>query len=508
MTDNSYTTATKFENVVGYPILIDQLVSVEEQRRIMKEFEHWKMYKGKHWRTRRPEGEPQVTANYCRAFVDKGVAFLMGKGFSIKTKNEAMNVTKPVLDEVWDDNNRELLGLDMGQSGGVTGNTWVKVTVEHFDPDTQPDKYEEYPKGRIRLIVLPSYSTFPTWDGHDKDTMVRCKIIYPIHVEREKPDGSIDRETHIFREEITRDRIREYLDNELIEERENPIGEIPVIGIKNLPVSGEPFGASDIEDIVPLQHEFNAKTTDVSDIINYHAAPITVIFGAKAKDLQKGARKVWAGLPKDGKVENLELQTDLSASLNYIELIRTAMFELASMPEDAFGKDMNISNTSGIALHIRNQPLIELTRTKWVTYGEGIRKINKMIIKFAKLIEHPSFKQDEFDKLPANAKYWTEAEFPNPLPKDELIEMQLISQKLKNLLLSRRDALVELGISEPDKKLEEILAETTKVEQVLATAQELSESALEQLSNEAMATNVGGIIHPDEKAKEGIDSGD
>jgi len=491
---NPYTSATEFTNVVGYPILMQQMVSPEEMKRVYRETQHWKIYKGDHWKTKRPEGEPQVTANYCRAFIDKGIAFLMGKGFNIKTKSDAMSVIKPVLDDVWDDNNREFIGIDIAQSGGVTGNGWVKVAVEQFDPEEEPDKYEEYPQGRIRLIVLPSFACFPTWDGHDKEKLVKFRVIYPLYIEKEKAGGQIVREQSWYQEIITPDTIREYLDERFLGERENALGEIPIVRVRNLPVTGESLGMSDIDDIIPLQQELNSKTTDISDIINYHAAPITVVYGAKVSNLEKGARKVWGGLPKDGKVENLTLESDLSAALNYVDIIKTAMFELSKMPEDAFGKNMNVSNTSGVALHIRNQPLMELTRTKWITYGEGLKQINRLILKYAKLIEHPELDINKFNALKPNEKYWTEIEFPNPLPKDELIEMQLIAQKLKLMLKTRKDALVELGETEPSEKLQEILEETTKIESILAQVDELADDALN--------TNLGGIVHQDEQARD------
>lgn len=492
---NPYIDKTPFTNTVAAnPYLLEHGISDVELKRVNVELNLWKMYQGVQWRNRRLDGEPQITVNYCKAFVDKGVAFLMGKGFNINVKTNALSITKPVLDEVWEDNHKELIGLDMAQSGGVTGNAWVKVAVETFDEEENPDMAELYPKGRIRIIVLPTYSTFPVWHAHDRDKMIACNIIYPIEVEQRKPNGNAERVKIWYREEITPKVIREYFNGDKVDERENKLGEIPVVRIKNLPLSGSSLGISDLQDIVPLQVEFNNKATDISDIINYHAGPITIVQGAKVSNLEKGARKVWGGLPKDAKVFNLTLETDLKAATNYLELIKTAMFELAHMPEDAFGKKMNISNTSGVALHIKNQPLMEVTRTKWVTYGEGIRNVNRLILKYAKLLEYPGFNIDEFEKLSPLEKYWSQVEFPNPLPKDDLIQMQLIAQKISLLLMSRKDALIELGETEAVKKIEEILKEA-KLIQELVYADTVSEGG----ANEALKTNIGGILDADEK---------
>ena len=119
------------------------------------------------------------------------------------------------------------------------------------------------------------------------------------------------------KEVVTRDTISYYIDNELVEEIPNILREINIVQIKNIPLAGESRGQSDLKSIIPLQKELNAKVTDVSDIINYHSAPITIIQGAKSKNLEKGAKKVWGGLPKDAKVYNLELNSDLNASKQF-----------------------------------------------------------------------------------------------------------------------------------------------------------------------------------------------
>lgn len=499
-TYNPYSDLTHFDNVVvtGNPyILRDDIFSPEEMQRIQKELNLWKFYRGNQWKVQRPTGEPQITLNYCRAFVDKGVAFLMGKGFSFKVKPEAEEITKPLLNTIWEDNNKELLGVEMAQAGGITGNAWVKVVVENYDPKLQPEYYDMYPNGRIRILNLPTYTVFPTWDAHDRDRMVRCTIIYPVILEQENADGSISKEKVWYREEITSQEITEYINDTQINKRENILREIPVVRIKNLPLPGEPYGISDLQDIIPLQVEINNKTTDISDIINYHAAPVTIVQGAKTRDLERGARKVWSGIPKDGKVYNLELETDLAAANNYLGFLKTAMFEIAHMPKDAFGHgEGRISNTSGIALHIKNQPLMELTRTKWITYGEGIRKINRLILKYAELIKHPDFDLEGFEKLKSHQKYWTEIIFPNPLPKDELMQLQLMAQKISLLLQSRKDALTELGETEAAEKLAEIIEEAQYIQDSVYDADLQLERARD--------LNLGGIMSKDEKARDDI----
>jgi len=471
-----------FSERITNPLMLTGELTPEEVERVKHEMKLWDYYKRKQWKVKRPTGEPQITINYSRAFVDKGVSFLMGKGFNVQVKSNATDITKPLLDEVWEDNDKELRGIDIAQSGGVQGNAWIKVTLQQYENGTL--EKELYPKGRIRFFVLPSYTVFPTWNAHDKDKLNEVKIIYPITVE-ERRGTKVNRETKWYREVLTDEYIEEYINDDLVERKENPIGVVPIVRIKNLPVADDPLGVSDIEDIVPLQDELNSKATDISDIINYHAAPITIIQGAKVGNLEKGHRKIWGGIPKDGKVYNLELNTDLKAAMDYLDLVKSCMFESGKMPADAFGRESRISNVSGVALHVRNQPLMELTRTKWTTYGEGIRKINFLILRYAEEIGHESLNEQEFYSLKPIERYWSKVEFPNPLPKDELVQMQLIAQRIKLFLMSRKDALMELGETQAKQKLEEILEEAYRIESMLYE---------NEATEDANEINIGGII--------------
>lgn len=538
MSDSTNSGFIQFTNVAstnpyvltGNPYMQALGLTALEVKRVNDEMLWWKFYKGQHWTYQRPDGEPQNTINYARRFIDKGVAFLVGRGFTINPKPNAAPIIKPTLDYVWDDNKRELLAIEIAQAMSVTGNAWIKVAVEMYDPDVDPFLYEMYPKGRIRLLLLPGYTVFPRYDGHDRNKMISCFVIYPIWIIEKGVQKAV-----WYREVITKDTIEEYLNDELIDSRPNELKEIPIVQVRNLPISGESLGYSDMQDIVPLQQEFNEKTTDVSDIINYHAAPVTVVYGAKSTNLEKGAKKIWGGLPKDAKIENLELKSDLKASLDYINIIKTAMFEIQGMPEDALGSTQQaISNTSGIALHIKNQSLIDVNNLKRKTLTEGIQQICRFILKYAEIIELDGFNVGEFKSLTPVEKYVYDVEYPDPLPKDELIEMQLIAQKLSANLITHEQALEELGDETPTQTWEAIKQEMLELgdiayqsavaanggqdpftdtkdanpqtkKSLLGTKSGMGFQRINQ--NGPLDINLGGIVHGSEKANPNKGSG-
>jgi hypothetical protein len=458
--------------------------------RLEKIKEAWNFYEGYHWEGIDDLDSPQVTFNYCRPFVNKFVSFEFGKGFTIKTpmelegkgvtvgdtkidtsiQDENMNgvidpdeldgepekiVEKTIndfLNSVWNSNNREQLCVEIGQTKSITGEAWVKVSYE--SPEDADDPFEEYPDGRMRITCIPTQFVFPEFNPHDKEKLDALLIMYPIEVKR---DTSIlwkrsSVTTVIYKEIWTKDEIVVYQDKEEVDRMENPYGVIPFVQIKNFPIAGRTYGMGDLDDIIPLNVELNTKRSDISEIIDYHSAPITCVFGAKIGNLEKGANKVWGGLPKDAKVANLELQGDLSASSNYTESLKTSMCEIGGVPETVLGGASAISNTSGVALQYMNLPLIEKTRVKRHCTKDGFEKINKMILHISLLeglIEKP-------ENISKKDFLFNEVTLPDTLPKDELIELQKLETEMKLGLECRHGALERMGREDLTKKLIEI----------------------------------------------------
>lgn len=433
-------------------------LGLSEQRRLNEISEYWDFYLGDQWRVVREEGESLITFNYAKAIVDKSVSFLFGKGFRIQPHKEVAQELKPLLDEVWEYNKKDILGVEIGQMGAITGDCFIKVSWEDPEVDDKGILYEEeYPDGKVRIDVLPTSSVFPVYSSHDKDKMVSCTLQYAI-LEIGLDGKPVAR---MYKEVVTRDTISYYIDNELVEEIPNILREINIVQIKNIPLAGESRGQSDLKSIIPLQKELNAKVTDVSDIINYHSAPITIIQGAKSKNLEKGAKKVWGGLPKDAKVYNLELNSDLNASNNFISTIKTAIHELSNTPEDSLGGKSAVSNTTGVALQIKYAPLLEKTWLKRQTYGGGIKDVCRLVIKLLRVKG-----SDEERKLLNDLMSTSEGikkvfditvTFPDPLPKDEMVQLQIIAQKMNLGLEEPEGALIELGYEgDIQEKLEKI----------------------------------------------------
>ena len=500
---------------------IGQLISAgnltnEETLFLKRVKEAWNFYEGYHWEGMDDLDSPQVTFNYCRPFVNKFVSFEFGKGFSIETpveiEQDEVTVNDPKLDmvlgdeldgsddevvqrektegdflnDVWEDNKKDTLCIEIGQTKSITGEAWVKVQFE--DPEDLNDPFEKYPNGRIRLSVVPTQFVFPRFNDHDKDKLEHLLIMYPIRTEKET--GILFKRTStttvIYKEFWTNSEIVVYEGDKEVDRMENPYGFIPFVQIKNFPVAGRTRGVGDLDDVIPLNVELNTKKSDVSEVIDYHSAPITLVYGAKIGNLEKGANKVWGGLPKDAKVENLGLQGDLTASANYIAETKTAMCEIAGIPETVLGGASAISNTSGVALQYINLPLIERTRIKRNCSTAGLETVNEYILFIAMyhgLIEKP-------EDISMKDFVSNEVTLPDTLPKDELMELQKIQQEMTLGIECRHGAMERTGKTDIDRKLKEIDAERQE-------HPELFNPMLQQTwyQNQQSATNAGGMMN-------------
>ena len=437
---------------------------------------NWAFYLGHHWSYRREPGEPQLTFNYTRAFSDFITNFTFGRGVNFLSPKETEHIVPSLLERVWElDNDKETTLWDLGNQGGVSGDVFCKVAYE--EPWTSgvdqtgapiPGVIQQFHPGRVRILPLNSSYCFPEWHPHDKDRLLRFKLKYRFW--GTTAEGT--RQVFTYTELITEGYIEEYINDQLVDSRPNPLGTIPIACGPNIMVSGSPWGMSDVSDILILNREYNEKATDVADIVNYHAAPVTIMTGAKSSQLERGAKKIWGGLPKDANVYNLELGGGgVAAGLSYLEMVKKAMHELTGVPEGALGDVQPISNTSGVALAIQYQPMMQRYNHKKMTFGKILKRINALALLTLAIKEPQALQYDPsvdeeiqpyqqpFLDINDPLSFVTVIHWPPPLPVDKTVVLNEIMLKMQIGIMSKKDALEELGEVFPGEKLRETFLE-------------------------------------------------
>lgn len=344
--------------------------------------------------------DDNVAVNYVRLIVDKGVSFLFGQAMQWELDSDSSERTPAEmwLDECVRTNGGQLLWQKLAVNGGVCGHCYLKIV-----PSATPGGYP-------RLINLsPEYVTV-VCDPDDIDQVWRYIIQYPAK--------GTEGERLVVRQVIERDAGGRWtitdeisVNNGAWETRQAiqwPWAWAPVVDVQNLPSPNEYYGIADVEeDVLGLNYAINFTLSNLQRIIRFHAHPKTWGAGFAANTLNVGVDETIV-LPAGATLQNLEMQSDLTSSIQYYERLREALHETAHVPEVATGRLDNAGQLSGVALRILYQPLIDRTEQKRLTYGGLIVEL------FRRLLEMAGYGGDNLATLT----------WPELVPSNRLEELQ------------------------------------------------------------------------------------
>ena len=442
---------THFDNITNAWIQNFFDVNQEHRERINRYAQFWNWYKGKHWAVGN-DVDTITTLNYIKRIVDEKIVFFSKNGFEISVPEDPNqtsakvdnNFVKVLLDDVWEKNNRDVFLMDAAQMAAVTGDCWIKPSV---DQDCDGNDY-------IRLDVLSSSMCFPEFDTRDKKRVKRFHIIYPTVEENitfsifadNRGNGS-KRRIKWFRETYTKEKIEYFEDDVLLESLPNVLNEIPVIHIKNFPDTDSCFGISDVDVLRSVNKAYNEAVTDMRIIIDYYAKPQLFAKGIDTSDLEKGVDNIWSTSNVDADIKAIDVLDDLKPSIDFTNVLYRSLFDLSGVPEQAINPTKNVSNTPGVALHMAYLPIIHTRLVKIKAFTTGLKEVNRLILKMNSLLD-PAFGR----KLQAlgTRKYNTELTFGEDLPRDEVQQLENKNQELTMGITTRKEVLLARGVGPTD----------------------------------------------------------
>lgn len=366
--------------------------------------------------------DDNVAVNYARLVVDKGVAFLFGQPFNFELGGAGNERTsdEAYLDEVVRRNGGALLWQKLAINGGVYGHSFLKIVP-------QPDGYP-------RLVVLMTEDVRTVADPDDIAVVNRYIIEYAADVDGKavRKRQTIARSGAIWL--IVDEESSGYGRWERINTTAWPYTWPPIIDAQNLPNPNEYYGVADIEeDVLKLNYAINFTLSNLQRIIRFHAHPKTWGQGFGANSLGAAPDETIV-LPAGATLQNLEMQSDLTSSIEYYLRLKEALHETAHVPEVATGKLDNAGQLSGVALAILYQPLLDRTEQKRHTYGGLIVEL------FRRLLEMAGKSSDKLATL-----HW-----PELLPVNRLEELQAAILE-KQVGVSQDTTLRRLGY-DPDEE--------------------------------------------------------
>ena len=425
--------------------------------RLNRYYTNWAHYLGRHWEAQgSQDGVTRIVHNYVRAFANKINRFLNANGF-IVVMPDKYDLIAQQLNKLWKINDVQKLTETVGLNGTLTGDMWVRVNFENKDGKknitfTPFDASIVFPSFNFNLGITKIEIRHPVPDTQGGYNAT--EFISEIHSVTD-PENKI----RFYKNSLTQDPNAEIKEWAYV----NPI--FPHFLIQhgaNYEIANNFWGLDDIQDLIPLNKERNEIASSMREIIDYQEAPITVVKGAKMVNIDKGSRKVWSGLPYQSDVFNLTMNTDLAATQAYLDLTLMTMHDVSGVPAQSLGKLQNISNTSGIALHYQNLPLMEVREAKAKTYGVFYKNLSIICLRLMKWMdvlampiddkffedEHtiPTVSKEDAPQEP-NPLQEMDIQFPSPLPKDEMLLINQIQALFEMELISEEEAYRMLNYS-------------------------------------------------------------
>ena len=410
-----------------------------------------RFYDGHHYDYPYDGSREKLIINFCRKVVDIGVDFFIANGWAsiCPSGNEAV---AELLNCVWEDNSRLKVTNRLCTQASISGESFLYVTVQTTD-----DAQLALPKDKWKTRLIPVNPAFviPVWNPRCPDHLMAATVQFPFI------DQTDDTE-HLTTLYITPQKWELYRDDKKISEDTNPFGMVNLVHVPNTLQEDNPHGYSDLDSIIPLNKELNDVTNRIGRIIEYHGEPTTLIFGAKASDLERGANKVWSNLPVDGRVENLKLDSDLKAVMEYRNTLREELASLADIPLFRLITDDTkaVSNMSGLAMAMRFQPLVDKTRRKRIGFSSAVSVVNELI-----LLAHQRIIGDDILQLVDDPKqlYVSTPCYTSALPRDEITELNAGKLKVDMRVWSVVEAQRHLsGVSDFERLALEVAADERK----------------------------------------------
>lgn len=367
------------------------------------------------------QADDNLTTNYVGLIVERSLSLLLGGGVGFDYGEGTAQ--QEFIDAMWRANRGDILLHRAGQHAALVGTGYLKI---------MPGYYEENGRTLPRLIPLDSRYMSIEPMPEDMDTVAAYIMRYNV---------VIDDET-VAKKEVTRISPDnpgiwqvEYWTNsratagrwQLDRVEVWPYAFPPIVHWQNLPYPGI-YGRSDIDDVLELQDRINFVSSNISKIIRYHAHPKTW-----GKGINLGPKVSWGGdemvtVTGDGHIENLEMQSDLSSSQQYLLSLRQSLFDI-SRTVDVSSMADKVGALTNFGLRVLYGDALAKLNTKQALMGEALEEVNERCLIMA-----------DIDTAEPGMVVW-----PENLPRDEFQDKQADQMELNMGTVSKETIATENG---------------------------------------------------------------
>ena len=429
-------------------LTLPQQIERMDTDRLRAYSENLAFYSGGQWLGRSRRKERRLTFNYSRSFIDKITSYLMAEiGFTVEPYDASEEAARRAeeasraLAAAYSDNDVQQLDFDTELDAAVLGDAAYKVTW---------DAEEE----RVRVSAPDVQGIFAWWVGDDVNRVWRVASRYKLSADEVEllygsgtraPASASKRPESTIVEVWTAESFEIWIDNAMQESRANPYGFIPFVIFPNIREPKRFWGVSDVPAIMEPARELNRAFSQLSMILELSGNPIAVLENIEdASDITVQPGAVWE-VPESSRAYLLDLLQGGGVRLHteFIDLVYRALHDLSESPRPSFGD--NARGLSGIALDIELNPLVQKVRRKRLIRTTAYERRARMILQVLE-------RYRGLDFGPVRPKVlWGPI-----LPQDRSRLVQDEETLVRSGIHSRRRAMSNLGIEDPDRELAQV----------------------------------------------------
>lgn len=374
------------------------------------------------------QADDNLTLNFTGLIVDRGIAMLFGNGIDFDFGEDENDARDEYIDGMIEANVYPIFLHKLAQLGGTYGTCYVKIMPGAL------------PNGLPRLVALnPQWLTIDTLPS-DMDAAYRYTIQYSA--EDEETEKMV-----VYREVTERLRtIDGFADSWSVKNyvmRENSGGKwelvsdvlwpyefAPIVHWQNLPEAESVYGDPDItDDMIVIQDAVNFVASNVQRIIRYHAHPKTWGRGFNAAGQASwGADEMVTINGADAMIQNLEMQSDLASSREFLHYLRGILFDI-SRTVDLGSMTDKLGALTNFALRVLYKDALDKLSSKRELYGWGLAEVNRRCLLLAGIATDTG----------------GEVQWPDPLPLNDVEQAQTIQVDLGAGIVSKQTASEKRG---------------------------------------------------------------
>jgi hypothetical protein len=467
-----------------------QQAQTADRDRLLRISRAWDAYYGKlpkPLKVKPGDQDDNVRLNYSGLIVDIGVSFLFGQMLDFEVtkpkgagQGEASSEPSPAdkwLCDCWDANKRMTTLTKLAINGGVCGHTFVKVK------QAQAAKGQKFP----RLIVLDPATVTALWSPEDFEEVeayvIQWNAVDPITqkpmVRRQIIEPADAGMRWTITDYVSKGNARSW---DFLSETLWPYPWSPIFHCQNLPAPNEFYGRADLDDdVVEANTSINFNVSNISRILKIHAHPKTWGNGFEAKTLDMSVDNLIVLPDPEAKLQNLEMQSDLSSSLEFYTKLKEALHEIAQIPEVATGKMDKIGALSGVALEILFKPIVQKTGKKQLTYGDMLADLNGRLLELGGTPTSGGFTPGGKGEGQKVSAHW-----PNVIPVNTKEDAET-GTIYDTLGVSRETILTRLGFDAALEQKKRAAQDTDEADQAADAAGKMNDATQPDVSGQRKA---------------------